>query len=78
MPSMLSAAVLSVTKLEDALYFHRDNLGFTPSAEFTLRGDAFARHWAVPPAMTARATLLSNGASSVGRLLLMEFQAPDR
>ncbi|MBM3516261.1 MAG: hypothetical protein FJX59_21470, partial [Alphaproteobacteria bacterium] len=75
MASSLSAAVMSVTKLEEALLFYRDLLGLTASAQFTMRGDAFARHWGVPPDMTARAVLLSNGDSAVGRMLLIEFDA---
>ena len=78
MPSSLSAAVLSVSKLDEALAAYRDILGLTPSAQFTMKGDAFARHWAVPPSTAARAVLLSNGESKVGRLLLMEFDAPNR
>lgn len=78
MASSLSAAVMSVTKLEEALLFYRDLLGLTASAQFTMRGDAFARHWGVPPDMTARAVLLSNGDSAVGRMLLIEFDAPNR
>lgn len=78
MRSSLSAAVLSVSKLEDALAFYRDILGMDSSAMFTVRGDAFVRHWNLAPNTTARAVLLSNGESAIGRLLLMEFDTPNR
>jgi catechol 2,3-dioxygenase-like lactoylglutathione lyase family enzyme len=78
MASSLSAAIMSVSNLDDALLFYRDLLGLTPSANFTRRGDAFARHWNVSPNMTAQAVLLSNGDSKIGRMLLMEFEAPNR
>lgn len=78
MRSSLSAAILSVSKLEDALAFYRDIMGMDCSAQFTVRGDAFVRHWNLAPNSTARAVLLSNGESAVGRLLLMEFDTPNR
>jgi catechol 2,3-dioxygenase-like lactoylglutathione lyase family enzyme len=78
MPSSLSAAVLGVSKLETALAFYRDLLGLEASAEYTCRGDAFARHWNLPAGSEARAVMLANGNSPVGRLLLMEFLTEGR
>lgn len=79
----LAVAVLSVSSLADALGFYRDVIGLAASPEAVWQGAAFEQHFALPPGSSARAVMLSapwtpgNG-PRVGRVLALEFNAPDR
>ena len=74
--SPASICVVSVASLDRNLAFYRDVLGLDASPVEQLAGDAFTRHWHLPPGSTARSALLAHPASDVGRILLVEFDHP--
>ena len=81
--SPLAVAVLGVSSLDNALAFYRDVIGLSADSERDWRGPAFERHFALPSGSSARAVMFSapwtpgNG-PKVGRVLALEFDAPDR
>lgn len=76
--SPLAIAVLGVRRLEDSLGFYRDLVGLDASPVEAWHGPQFEALWSLPPGSRARASLLGAGASSVGRILLVEFEATVR
>ncbi|MCS6800581.1 MAG: VOC family protein [Dehalococcoidia bacterium] len=76
--SPLSVAIVGVERLESSLTFYRDILGLDASPETCWRGPAFEHHWRLPAGSSARAVLLAFPGSTVGRILLLEFDAPHR
>ena len=78
MASPLSIAVLGVSSLEAAQKFYGGIIGLDASAPLKLEGHAFETHWALPTGATADAMMFSAGESKVGRVLAIQFDAPDR
>jgi catechol 2,3-dioxygenase-like lactoylglutathione lyase family enzyme len=76
--SPLSFAVVGCESLGRSLAFYRDVMGLDPSPPLPWEGSAFEALWAVVPGLRARASLLAAGGSSVGRILLVEFEAVGR
>jgi catechol 2,3-dioxygenase-like lactoylglutathione lyase family enzyme len=76
--SPLSVAIVGVEQLEQSLAFYRDVIGLEASPVTRWSGHAFEQHWRLPPGSSARAVVLGFPGSSVGRILLLEFDAPNR
>jgi catechol 2,3-dioxygenase-like lactoylglutathione lyase family enzyme len=76
--SPLSVAIVGVERLEPSLAFYRDTIGLEAGPETRWSGPAFERHWQLPAGSSARAVLLAFPGSSVGRILLLEFDSPAR
>lgn len=74
----VSVAVLSVTRLEEALAFYGDTLGLAVADERTLSGPEFEAYWGVSPGTAARCAFLGYGPDPVGRIQLLEFTGADR
>ena len=74
----LSAAIVGVENLDSSAAFYRDIVGLEASPIGHLEGAAFAQHWALPAAATARAQVFSMPGVDVGRVVLLEFAAPQR
>jgi len=73
--SPLAVAVISARDLEASTRFYADVIGLDASDATHWSGPAFEALWGLPPGVVARCRLLAAGASSVGRVLLMEFDA---
>jgi catechol 2,3-dioxygenase-like lactoylglutathione lyase family enzyme len=76
--SPLAAAVLSVDRLEDSLAFYRDMIGMDVIHEGRWRGGQYERYWHLEDGAGARSALLSASEAVVGRVLLLEFDSPER
>ncbi len=81
--SPLAFAILGVSRLETALTFYRDVIGFDASVVTTWAGEAFEAHFALPKGASAKAVMfgLPNAPGlgpKVGRVLALEFNAPNR
>jgi catechol 2,3-dioxygenase-like lactoylglutathione lyase family enzyme len=70
--------VVSCASLEASLQFYRDRIGFDAQPVVEWRGADFERLWQLPSGASARACMLSASGSAVGRVLLLEFDAPRR
>jgi catechol 2,3-dioxygenase-like lactoylglutathione lyase family enzyme len=70
--------VIGVENLDASLAFYADTVGLEVAETWTWQGSAFERYWQVPAGTTARCAFLEHGADPVGRIQLMEFDAPDR
>ncbi|MEQ9109944.1 MAG: hypothetical protein RIF37_01545 [Rhodospirillaceae bacterium] len=78
MSSPLSAAVLGVSSLDLARSFYGDRIGLDASADVKLAGPGFEAHWKLPAGSTAQAVMFAAGASKVGRVLAIAFDADQR
>ncbi len=76
--SPLAAAIIGAENLEESLKFYRDVIGLDTSPVETWAGPAFERLWNLPKGASARAALCQAGSDEVGRVLLAEFDSPDR
>lgn len=76
--SPVAFAVVSCEKLESSLHFYRDLIGFDAGTVESWRGPEFESLWQLPPGASARACMLGASADPVGRILLLEFAAPQR
>jgi catechol 2,3-dioxygenase-like lactoylglutathione lyase family enzyme len=78
----LSFAVLGVSRIETALAFYRDVIGLEATPVTTWSGDAFEKHFLLPPGSSAHAVMFSLGSGTatphVGSVLALEFNAKDR
>ena len=74
----VSVAVIGVEDLDRSLEFYAGTVGLTVAETRTWQGPDFERYWHVPGGTTARCVFLEHGADPVGRIQLMEFDAPDR
>jgi catechol 2,3-dioxygenase-like lactoylglutathione lyase family enzyme len=74
----VSVVVISVEDLDESLEFYAETLGLNVAETLTWQGAEFERYWQVPEGTTARCAFLGHGADPVGRIQLMEFDAPDR
>lgn len=74
--SPASVCLVSCTDLDRSATFYRDVLGLEASPERRLQGDAFTGQLRLPRGTGARGVLLSYPGSAVGRILLVQFDAP--
>jgi len=74
----VSVVVIGVENLDTSLAFYADTVGLEVAETWTWQGSAFERYWQVPAGSAARCAFLGHGADPVGRIQLMEFDAPDR
>lgn len=74
----VSAVVIGVENLEASLDFYAGTLGLDVVENRTWQGPEFERYWRVPVGTAARCAFIAHGADPVGRIQLMEFDAPDR
>jgi catechol 2,3-dioxygenase-like lactoylglutathione lyase family enzyme len=74
----VSAVVISVENLDTSLAFYAETIGLEIAETLTWQGPAFERYWHLPAGTTARCAFLKHGPDPVGRIQLMEFDAPNR
>lgn len=74
----VSAVVIGARSLDDSLAFYSGTLGLETSETRTWHGPEFERYWHLPSGSSARVAFLGQGADPVGRIQLMEFDAPER
>lgn len=74
----LSVAVIGTRDLDASLDFYAGTLGLTVVDKPMWHGPEFERYWHLPSGATARCAFLAQGADPVGRIQLMEFDAPKR
>jgi catechol 2,3-dioxygenase-like lactoylglutathione lyase family enzyme len=74
----VSAVVIGVEDLDTSLEFYVETLGLEVAETRTWKGRAFERYWKLPKGSAAQCVFLQYGPDPVGRIQLMEFNAPDR
>lgn len=74
----VSVVVIGVKSLDASLEFYAGTLGLTVADSRTWEGPDFERYWRLPVGAKARCAFLKHGADPVGRVQLMEFDAPGR
>jgi len=74
----VSVVVISVEDLDESLEFYAETIGLEVAETLTWQGPEFEQYWQVPAGTTARCAFLKHGADPVGRIQLMEFDAPER
>lgn len=74
----VSAVVIGVENLDASLEFYAGTVGLEVAETRTWQGPEFELYWRVPEGSKARCALLEHGADPVGRIQLMEFDAPHR
>lgn len=74
----LSVAVIGAKDLDASLDFYSGTLGLEVEESRTWEGRDFERYWHLPAGSKARVAFLGHGADPVGRIQLMEFDAPGR
>jgi catechol 2,3-dioxygenase-like lactoylglutathione lyase family enzyme len=74
----VSVVVVGVESLDASLDFYAGTLGLDVGEKRTWQGPEFEQYWQVPAGTTARCAFLGHGADPVGRIQLMEFDAPGR
>lgn len=74
----VSAVIISVENLEKSLAFYKQTLGLDVTETRTWQGAGFERYWHLPAGAKARCAFLKYGPDPVGRVQLMEFDAPNR
>lgn len=78
MGSPLSVVVFGVSDLDETTAFYRDVIGLDATEETIWSGDDFDSLWQLPAGSSGRTRLFSLGDSPVGRILAIEFDAPNR
>lgn len=74
----LSVAIIGAKNLDASLDFYAGTLGLEVYEARTWKGKEFEQYWHLSPGSSARVALLGQGADPVGRIQLMEFDAPER
>jgi catechol 2,3-dioxygenase-like lactoylglutathione lyase family enzyme len=74
----VSAVVIGAGNLDASLKFYAGTLGLEVGESRTWQGPEFERYWHLPAGSKARCAFLGQGADPVGRIQLMEFDAPNR
>lgn len=74
----VSVAVIGVENLDTSLAFYSETLGLEVAETRTWQGADFEQYWHLPPGSSARCAFLGYGPDPVGRIQLMEFDAPQR
>lgn len=74
----VSVVVIGANNLDASLDFYAGTLGLEVAEKRTWQGADFEKYWRVPAGTKARCAFLQHGADPVGRVLLMEFDSPNR
>jgi len=74
----VSVVVIGTEHLDSSLEFYAGTLGLGVAETRTWQGPEFERYWQLPKGSKARCAFLGHGADPVGRIQLMEFDAPGR
>jgi len=74
----VSVVVIGVENLDTSLAFYEKIVGLEVAEADALQGPEFEQYWQLPAGATARYAFLAHGADPVGRIQLMEFDAPNR
>jgi catechol 2,3-dioxygenase-like lactoylglutathione lyase family enzyme len=74
----VSVVVIGAKNLDASLDFYAGTLGLEVAETRTWQGPEFERYWHLPAGSKARCAFLGRGADPVGRIQLMEFDAPHR
>lgn len=74
----LSVAIIGAADLDVSLDFYAGTLGLDVVETRTWQGPGFEAYWHLPAGASARCAFLGQGADPVGRIQLMEFDAPVR
>ena len=74
----VSVVVIGVENLDASLKFYAGTLGLNIAKTWTWQGPYFERYWKLPAGSKARCAFLEHGTDPVGRIQLMEFDAPNR
>ncbi len=74
----VSVVVIGAKDLDASLDFYAGTLGLGVAETRTWQGPEFERYWHLPAGSAARCAFLGHGADPVGRIQLMEFNAPGR
>lgn len=74
----VSVVTIGVDNLDKSLEFYAGTLGLSITDNREWSGEEFARYWQLPAGAYARCAFLGHGADPVGRIQLMEFDAPER
>jgi len=74
----VSVVVIGVENLDASLQFYADTIGLEVIETLTWQGPEFERHWDLPAGSSAKCVFLGHGADPIGRIQIMEFDAPDR
>lgn len=74
----VSVVVISVEDLDASVEFYGQTLGLEIVEMVCLEGTDFEDYWQVPAGTRARCAFLRHGPDPVGRIQLVEFDAPDR
>jgi catechol 2,3-dioxygenase-like lactoylglutathione lyase family enzyme len=72
------AATIGVADLARSAGLYRDQMGLDVLEQHRLSGRAFEAHWGLPTGSTATMAVLGEPRFAVGRLALIEFDAPGR
>jgi catechol 2,3-dioxygenase-like lactoylglutathione lyase family enzyme len=76
--AQVSVVIIGVENLDVSLEFYAGTLGLTVAENKTESGAEFEQYWQLPAGSSARCAFLQHGADPVGRIQLMEFDAPNR
>ena len=81
--SPLAVAILGVSKIETAIAFYHDVIGLDASVPLVWSGTAFEKHFRLPRGASAKAVMFGMSTApgvgpKIGRVLALEFDAPDR
>ncbi|MGI9343384.1 MAG: VOC family protein [Gammaproteobacteria bacterium] len=74
----VSVVVIGVENLDASLEFYAGTVGLDVAESRTWQGPEFERYWQLPAGASAKCAFLEHGADPVGRIQLMEFDAPNR
>jgi catechol 2,3-dioxygenase-like lactoylglutathione lyase family enzyme len=72
----VSVVVIGVESLDTSLRFYAETVGLEVAETLTWQGPEFERYWQLSAGSKARCAFLEHGADPVGRIQLMEFDAP--
>jgi catechol 2,3-dioxygenase-like lactoylglutathione lyase family enzyme len=76
--SPVTAVVIGARNLDASIGFYKDVVGFEVIGIDVARGKAFENHWRLPAGGAAKVAMLESNGLPVGRIHLMEFNAPSR
>lgn len=76
--SPVAAVVIGSRDLDTSTGFYKDVVGFDVIGTEVAEGEAFERHWRLPAGAQAKVAMLESNGLPVGRIQLMEFDAPSR
>jgi len=74
----VSVVVIGAEDFDASMSFYRDTLALQVAEERTWQGPEFEQYWQLPAGSSARCAFVGHGTDPVGRIQLMEFDAPER